>query len=173
MTRRTLLLIVPLAIVLVLLGAYAFAPKAATPTVPDQAQESVEIPAEAPLEEPAPVQDPVFAAATRKAEPDATAAALSAPTATLIVEGVSHPIYAPEGASIEEAMAGLKAEGVLTYELRSYTGLGSFIKSINGKSDTNEYYWILHVNGKKSATGISQTRISSGDVIEWKYEHKY
>lgn len=173
MTRRILLLIVPLAIVLVLLGAYALMPKAETPIVPDQAQENVETPAEVPADERAPIQDPVFAVAKRAVEPDASAATLAAPTATLIVEGVSHPVYAQEGASIEDAMAGLKAEGVLTYELRSYTGLGSFIKSINGKSDTSEYYWILHVNGKKSVTGISQTRISSGDVIEWKYEHKY
>ncbi|HYE22895.1 MAG TPA: DUF4430 domain-containing protein [Candidatus Paceibacterota bacterium] len=173
MTRRTLLLIAPLLIVLVLIAAYALKPQAEAPAIPEQAQENTEVPVEASEnEEPAPVEDPVFAVAKREAAADMSAA-LAPATATMIVEGISHPVRAPEGATIEEAMAGLRAEGVLTYKLRSYTGLGSFVTEINGKSDTNEYYWILHINGKKSATGISQTRISSGDVVEWKYEHKY
>lgn len=169
MTRRTLLLIVPL--VLIALGAAAFAlrPTEEVPVVPTP---QAEVPSESTdaRDESVPVVIPVVATAETTT---ALRAAEAPATATLIVEGVSFSIRAPEGATIEEAMAGLKAEGVLAYELRSYTGLGAFVKEIQGKADTSEYYWILYVNGKKSATGISATRISSGDVIEWNYEHKY
>lgn len=179
MNRRTLLLVIPATLLLVLFGAYVLSPKATAPIeepVPTEetasTTEATETGAEAPSAEPAPIPDPVFA--TAKTENTVTATALVAPqTATMIVEGASFPIRVAEGSTVEEAMVALRSEGSISFTTRTYAGLGSFVKEINGKTDTNEYYWILHINGRKSAVGISQARISSGDVIEWKYEHKY
>lgn len=171
MNRRILPLIIPLALVLAGVAIAMLQPREEAPPLPAP---EVSVPSEQAdvEEESVPKAIPVVATA-----PSETATALKAAeapaTATMVIEGVSFPVRAPEGATIEEAMAALKAEGALSYTLRSYSGLGAFVKEIQGKSDTSDYYWILYVNGKKSATGISATRISSGDVIEWKYEHKY
>ena len=178
MSKRILLLGLPAALVLVLLGVYALNQAAEAPVpVPEaveasDALEATDVGGDSPPSEPASVPDPVFAAT--RSEGTAGVTALVAPqTATLIVEGKTLPIRSPEGATIEESMATLKAEGALDYRTRAFSGLGAFVEEIDGKASTNEYYWILHVNGKKSATGISATRIRSGDVIEWKYEKKY
>ena len=171
MTRRNLILIA-LVLVAFVAGIFVFRPAAEVPIVPEPVTATTTDQAESTTETPAPVADPIFA--TAKTETVVALKAVEAPkTATLMVEGASFAIRSPEGATLEQAMADLKAGGVLSYKLRNYTGLGAFVEEIQGKANTSEYCWILYVNGKKSATGISQTRISSGDVIEWKYEHKY
>ncbi len=166
MPKRILLLILPLALIILAVGAYALMPAEEPPVVPEAAE------VEEVTEEPAPVVDPVVAAAPAQTSVALTVA--EAPqTATLIVEGTSLAIRTPEGATLADAMAALKEAGQLDYETRSFAGLGAFVEEIQGKANTSDFVWILHVNGKKSATGISQVRISSGDVIEWKYEQKY
>lgn len=47
---------------------------------------------------------------------------------------------------------------------------GVFVKSINGVSGDNEYFWSLYVNGEQSVTGADQTFLEEGDLVEWRYE---
>jgi len=174
MNKRTILLLVPLVLALALLGAYALTPKESAPTPSSEEASGTTTPVtETRDEERPPLEpDPIFA--TRPVEVATTLKVAEAPqVATLIVEGASLPIRVAEGSTVEEAMIALESEGTFAFSARTYSGLGSFVEEIQGKRNTSEYYWILHVNGKKSATGISQTRISSGDIIEWKYEKKY
>lgn len=59
------------------------------------------------------------------------------------------------------------------YEGITYGGdLGTFIKSINGKSENykEKMHWILYINGKKSNKGISALKLNPGDIIRWHYE---
>ena len=94
-------------------------------------------------------------------------------TVSLRVDGATHSVLIREGDTIEQAMQTLKENGGITYSTREYSGLGSFVESINGKAANDNFYWILYVNGKKSPTGISSTRLLPGDSIEWKYERGY
>jgi|GEM_PF-5136469 len=94
-------------------------------------------------------------------------------TATFVVDGTSYQLTAPEGTTLKDAMDLLETEGSFTYEYRNYSGLGAFVTSLNNRASTGDMVWILYVNGEKSTTGISSTRIRSGDVIEWKLEESY
>lgn len=96
-----------------------------------------------------------------------------AATATLVVDGTRYALTAPPGATLKEALDRLDAESDFAYAYRNYSGLGAFVTSINGRASTGDRYWILYVNGAKSAAGISATRIRSGDTFEWKLEAKY
>ncbi|MEA2701810.1 MAG: hypothetical protein QOE22_519 [Candidatus Parcubacteria bacterium] len=95
------------------------------------------------------------------------------PTATLVAGGVRYALTAPEGATLKDAMDRLATEGSFTYKYRDFSGLGAFVTEVNGRASTGEDVWILHVNGKKSGTGISSTHIRSNDLIEWKLEKSY
>lgn len=173
MKKQTVLLISLAILVIALLAAFALT-QTPQPTedTPVREETTEEAPVTESEERPQLEPDPVFATA-RVTDATTLKVAEAPQTATLIVEGASFPIRVAEGATFEAAMEALRDEGSFTYKARTYTGLGSFVEEIQGKASTSEYYWILHVNGKKSAAGISQTRISSGDVIEWKYEKKY
>jgi hypothetical protein len=94
-------------------------------------------------------------------------------TAMLVVEGTSYSLTSPEGTLLKEAMDTLQAQGGFSYQFKEYAGLGAFVTHINGRAGTGKQAWILYVNGKKSGTGISQTRIRSADIIEWKLEATY
>src|SRR3989344_5117795 len=94
-------------------------------------------------------------------------------TASFVVDGTSYQLTAPEGSTLKDAMDHLQTEGNFTYGYKNYTGLGAFVTSLNNRASTGDMVWILYVNGERSATGISSTRIRSGDLIEWKLEESY
>ncbi|MBI4093361.1 DUF4430 domain-containing protein [Candidatus Kaiserbacteria bacterium] len=75
--------------------------------------------------------------------------------------------------TVLDAMHAQKAEGTLSFSGREFPGLGFFVEEINGKRSADGYYWILYVNGTLSQTGVSQTFLSAGDLIEWRYEKGY
>ncbi|HEY0010995.1 MAG TPA: DUF4430 domain-containing protein [Candidatus Paceibacterota bacterium] len=181
--RRTLLL---LALLLIVLGAgitLAGRSENAAPAAPvtDSPTEGASVPGnEAPTAAPAPLPRTAIVRAPVPVAPDtalrkgaATVATPQEATATLTVDGVRYGLTAPEGATLKEALDRLQAETSFTYQYRSYTGLGAFVTHINGRASGNDRYWILYVNGKKSAAGISSTRIQKGDVIEWNLEESY
>jgi len=94
-------------------------------------------------------------------------------TAALLVEGTRYALTAPAGATLKDALDRLMTESGFTYEYRNYSGLGAFVTKVNGRASTGELVWILYVNEAKSSTGISSTRIHSGDTFEWKLEQSY
>jgi len=75
--------------------------------------------------------------------------------------------------SVLDAMRALSAKGSFSFSGRDFPGLGFFVEEMNGRKNTDGYYWILLVNGKKSDLGASQARLKEGDVVEWRYEKGY
>jgi hypothetical protein len=174
------LAIVLLAVVAVAASRQSNEPEAA-PTQTQSATSSPESASTPASEETAPSAEPRTAivqapTSTGSAEPNTVAlksAASPAATGTLVVDGTRYALTAPIGVTLKEAMDRLETEGGFSYESRNYSGLGAFVTAINGRTSGSGQYWILYVNGAKSSTGISATRLRQGDVIEWKLEQSY
>jgi hypothetical protein len=170
------------AAIVLALGAGAWAMnRAPEATVPETATSTPQVAtssSEAPATKPAPIFVRAGSTDTAiNASGSSVAAKVAAPelptTATLSVDGVRFALHAAAGSTLETAMAQLRSEGRFSYATEAYPGLGAFVTEIQGRAGGSGHYWILYVNGKKSATGISSTRIRSGDVIEWKLEKSY
>ena len=106
-----------------------------------------------------------------------TAPAVSIPAnylhATMSVAGVSYDLAFPPDSTLEAAMNLLESQNTsFSFTEQEYPGLGEFVDSINGKENAGGNYWFLYVNTAQSPTGITDTTLHSGDVIEWKYEHQ-
>jgi len=72
-----------------------------------------------------------------------------------------------------DVMHALAGKGSFSFSGQDFPGLGFFVEEMNGRKNTDGYYWILLVNGKKSDLGASQARLKEGDVVEWRYEKGY
>lgn len=154
-------------VLLLLGGIWVLAPDAKAPEVPSPADSSAPVEVETEVSE-------ATTALVRTGESSTIASTAEVRgTATLIVDGTSYQLTAPEGATLKEAMDRLQTESDFTYTFKNYFSLGALVTSINGRASTGELVWILHVNGEKSSIGISAMRIRSGDVIEWKLERSY
>jgi hypothetical protein len=79
----------------------------------------------------------------------------------------------------DETVITLKAEpGKTVFDLLllehevdySESGMGVFIKSIDGKKNSGGRYWIYHVNGERGNIACNKFIVSEGDIIEWRYE---
>ena len=57
-----------------------------------------------------------------------------------------------------------------TVETKSFSGVGEFVESINGKSPEADQFWALYVNGEQAQVGASDYKPINGDNIEWKLE---
>ena len=75
--------------------------------------------------------------------------------------------------TVLETMRSLSAGRALSFSGRDFPGLGFFVEEINDQKNTNGYYWILAVDGKKSELGVSSAIVHPGDVVEWRYEKGY
>jgi hypothetical protein len=178
--RRHLIPGIVLAIALLALVAFVAARQSTDVEVP-AAPTSTTTPesASTPGEGAAPAAEPRTATVQAPAaSPSGTTVALKAAdvpasTATLVVDGTRYGLTAQAGATLKEAMDRLETEGGFSYDARNYAGLGAFVTHINGRASGSDQYWILYVNGAKSSTGISATRIRQGDIIEWKLEQSY
>lgn len=104
---------------------------------------------------------------------DATSTKPASINFTLSVGGQSYRGHVLAEATVLDAMSALASVGDFQFTSRDFPGIGAFIESINGKQAVDGYYWILYINGKQSDAGVSQTRVSSGDTIEWRYERNY
>ena len=80
---------------------------------------------------------------------------------------------ATTASSVLDVMHTLAAEGSFSFSGRDFPGLGFFVEEMNGRKNMDGYYWILYVNGTPSQTGASQTMLSDGDTIEWRFERGY
>lgn len=92
---------------------------------------------------------------------------------TLSAGGKNYSGHVPTGATVLDAMSALASVGDFQFTSKAFPGMGAFVESINGKINSDGFYWILYTNGKSSDTGASQTTIRSGDRIEWRYEKGY
>ena len=92
--------------------------------------------------------------------------------AKLVVGNLNYELAAPASSTVETSMTLLEKQNpVFTFTEKEFPSLGQFVSSINGKVNASGYYWFFSVNGTESNSGISQTVLHPGDVIEWKYEH--
>ena len=175
MARLTAGLITAIALGVLLIGGWAvllLMPSKNAPAQPTDTASSTSVTATSSSELPAPQPAPALAANTATS-PNVAAKTAPAGTATLVVSGTRYALHAPAGSTLEEAMQQLQGEGGFSYTSQEYSGLGAFVTGINGRASGQGSYWILYVNGEKSSTGISSTRIRSGDLIEWKLEKSY
>lgn len=76
-----------------------------------------------------------------------------------------------ENESVYSFMSKLQEENKIVFKDETYSGMGKFIKEINGIKN-GEKNWIYYVNNKKAEIGISNYKIKPGDVVSWKYENK-
>ena len=96
---------------------------------------------------------------------------------TLIVLGPAgqqiYPVSIAEGSTVEAVMTLAQQQG-FTMELRSFGGLGAYVKSINGVAEDthNQMYWIYRINGEKAVMGISSAVVHGDETIQWVYEKK-
>lgn len=168
--RHWLLALGGIVIIAALLAAFALAEPQATEVETQPLPNSEESSVESEVNDPAAVPSTVVVQAPQPQAALMKSAAEA--TAVLIVDGARLPVFAPIGATLKIAMDQLEAEGSLSYSSREYGGLGAFVTEINGRTGEDQV-WILYVNGEKSSTGISATRIRSADTFEWKLEHSY
>ncbi len=102
-----------------------------------------------------------------------TASASSARTATFSIEGTRYDVAVAAKTSVLAAMRTLASTTLFRFSSREFPGMGAFIEGMNGKTNADGFYWILYVNGTRSPKGASQTFISPGDAVEWRYEKGY
>ena len=104
---------------------------------------------------------------------------VSSSTAALTEESPSYldaPIVtvpAIAGKTVLDAMRAYQASGNFNFSGTESMGLGFFVESINGKANADGFYWFLYINGTSSNTGASQTKLTGGETVEWKYEKSY
>ncbi len=72
--------------------------------------------------------------------------------------------------SVYDFMNQLQSEGKINFKDKTYIGMGKFIEELNGIRGNGDKFWIYYVNGKKAKIGVSNYKISPGDVVSWKYE---
>lgn len=114
-------------------------------------------------QQPAP---PAKSSATPEVKPQEIEIALS-------VEDKRYTVPIQKGSTVLDVMSALRSTAQFSFSGREFPSLGFFVEEINGKKNTDGYYWILYVNGKPSNTGVSQTFLSENDSVEWKYEKGY
>lgn len=91
---------------------------------------------------------------------------------SLSIENARYELSVAENASVLDVMESAAQQGFV-YEKTNYPSLGTFVDSINGRTNKDGYYWFLYINGVSSGTGASQTTLKTGDVIEWKYKRSF
>lgn len=55
-------------------------------------------------------------------------------------------------------------------ETQNYSGMGEFVKSINGITPGQDSFWSFYVNGQISQVGAGAYQTKSADKIEWRIE---
>lgn len=72
---------------------------------------------------------------------------------------------------IEKGKNGLQAMELAGIKLEKKAfPTGSFITAIEGKPQTQGYFWALYVNEKFADKSIDSYKITKKTIIEWKYE---
>lgn len=90
-----------------------------------------------------------------------------------VVDSSEYTFKSSVDGSALEAMNSYRASAAFSFSIKEFTGLGAFVEEVNGRKNSDGYYWILLINGKKSDKGVSTARVSVGDSIVWRYEHSF
>jgi len=76
--------------------------------------------------------------------------------------------------TVYDLMVSLKNQGRISFSGENYSGLGFFVKEINGVKNnpkTGEF-WLYYINNQPAWVGVSGYVLKPGDVINWKYENE-
>lgn len=90
--------------------------------------------------------------------------------AVLEINGQKYESEISGQVSVYDFMNKLRREDKISFTEKNYTGIGKFIDTINGIKGNNDKNWIYYVNNKKAQVGVSNYKITTGDVVSWKYE---
>ena len=90
---------------------------------------------------------------------------------TLEINGIKYTDSITQNESVYNFMEALQNKGKISFKTTTYTGMGKFVEEINGLKSNGEKYWIYYVNNKKANIGVSNYKLSPGDIIAWKYEN--
>ena len=90
----------------------------------------------------------------------------------LVIEGDKILHSFDEGENLFEVMTEMQDLQKLTFKSKDFSGLGSYIYSINNISEDRGkgLYWIYYVNGKKANVGVSNYVLKEDDQIKWQLE---
>ena len=84
------------------------------------------------------------------------------------VETYNAPVASDE--NLFQVMEKLTQDNSLTFESKTYEGLGALITKIGDKENgADNRYWQYWVNHKKPEVGASAYNPKPGDFIEWKF----
>jgi hypothetical protein len=78
------------------------------------------------------------------------------------------------GGTVEDAMRAAKSQG-LSYNAKGYTGIGAYVKTINGLDEDRRggFYWIYYLNGSRATAGITIQTLKKGDTLKWLFEKEF
>lgn len=113
-----------------------------------------------------------FYSAEKSPLPDPISAGKTYGTARLDINGVKYESEITEKTSVYDFMSKLRSEGKINFTEKNYIGMGKFIETINGVRGDGKENWIYYVNGLEAQVGVSNYKISKGDVVSWKYESR-
>jgi hypothetical protein len=93
---------------------------------------------------------------------------------TLTIDGKTITATTAQNSTVYDAMNELQKQKILSFTTKKFTGLGYFIESINGISNSpcTGYYWTLYINNEEAKVGVSNYIIKPNDSITWKFENK-
>lgn len=89
---------------------------------------------------------------------------------TLVVGDKTYHASATSTRTILQVMRTLENTTDLSFSGTEFSGLGFFVEEIDHKKNAGGYYWMLYVNMLAAQKGVSQTLVSPGDVVLWRYE---
>ncbi len=82
----------------------------------------------------------------------------------------TYSVVAHATSTVGAVMQEEQVKGALSFVTHEYTGLGSFLVSINDVASAENKYWMLYINGTRSSVGMTHALVVPGDHIEWRYE---
>lgn len=74
--------------------------------------------------------------------------------------------------TLYQVMLEMKEDQKINFESREFSGLGSYVYSINNISEDRSkgLYWIYYINDKEANIGVSNYILKDGDKIKWQLE---
>lgn len=83
-------------------------------------------------------------------------------------QSVKTEVISYQGVEGKNALDLLKAS--YTVETENFSGIGEFVKTINGVAPSKDQFWGFYVNGVSSNVGAAQYMTKATDKIEWKLD---
>lgn len=89
---------------------------------------------------------------------------------TLEINDLKYTKNQKTSTTVYDFMKQLQNDGKITFQERTYAGMGKLIYELNGVKNNGSQNWIYYVNGGKAVVGVSNYQIKPGDVVSWKFE---